>query len=56
MIRYLHGDRPPDWMARVGDDNLPALHSFVTGLRQDLAAVTAGLTLPWNNGPAEGAP
>jgi transposase len=55
MIRDLRGDRLPDWMDRVGDDKLPALHSFVTGLRQDLAAVTAGLTLPWNNGPAEGA-
>ncbi|CRK59259.1 Mobile element protein [Alloactinosynnema sp. L-07] len=55
MIRDLRGERLPDWMDRVGDDKLPALHSFVTGLRQDLAAVTAGLTLPWNNGPAEGA-
>jgi transposase len=55
MIRDLRGDRLSDWMDRVRDDKLPALHSFVTGLRQDLAAVTAGLTLPWNNGPAEGA-
>jgi transposase len=51
MIRDLSGDHLPDWMDRVSDDNLPALHSFITGLRQDLAAVTAGLTLPWNNGP-----
>jgi transposase len=55
MIRDLRGDRLSDWMDRVRDDKLPALHSFVTGLRQDLAAVTAGLTMPWNNGPAEGA-
>lgn len=54
MIRDLTGDHLPDWMNHVAGDNLPALHSFVTGLRQDLAAVTAGLTLPWNNGPAEG--
>ncbi|MGH3858971.1 transposase, partial [Actinokineospora sp.] len=54
MIRDLTGDRLPDWMDRVRDDNLPALHSFVNGLRQDLAAVTAGLTLPWSNGPTEG--
>lgn len=25
-------------------------HSFAKGLRQDLAAVTAGLTLAWNSG------
>jgi transposase len=55
MIRDLRGDRLADWMDRVRDDKLPALHSFVAGLRQDLAAVTAGLTMRWNNGPAEGA-
>lgn len=55
MIRNLSGDHLTDWMDRVRDDDLPALHSFVNGLRQDLAAVTAGLTLPWSNGPTEGA-
>ena len=55
MIRDLGGEHLSDWMDRVGNDSLPALHSFITGLRKDLAAVTAGLTLPWNNGPAEGA-
>ncbi|EWM12066.1 transposase [Kutzneria sp. 744] len=54
MIRNLSGDHLPDWMDCVREDNLPALHSFVNGLRQDLAAVTAGLTLPWSNGPTEG--
>jgi len=54
MIRNLTGDRLPDWMDLVREDNLPALHSFVNGLRHDLAAVTAGLTLPWSNGPTEG--
>jgi transposase len=55
MIRNLGGDHLTDWMDRVRADNLPALHSFVNGLRHDLAAVTAGLTLPWSNGPTEGA-
>jgi transposase len=55
MIRDLGGEHLSDWMDRVGNDSLPALHSFITGLRKDLAAVTAGLILPWNNGPAEGA-
>jgi len=54
MIGDLGGDRLPGWMDGVRADNLPALHSFVTGLRHDLAAVTAGLTLPWSNGPTEG--
>ena len=36
-------------------DNLPALHSLVTGLRRALDAVTAGLTMIWSSGPVEGA-
>jgi transposase len=55
MIRDLGGDRLSEWMDRVCQEDLPALRSFVNGLRQDLAAVTAGLTLSWNNGPTEGA-
>jgi hypothetical protein len=43
MIRNLSGDCLPDWMDRVREDNLLALHSSAHGLRQDLAAVTAGL-------------
>jgi transposase len=30
------------------------LARFDRGLRDDLAAVTAGLTRPWSNGPVEG--
>jgi transposase len=52
MIRDLRGDLLPEWIDRVG---APALDSFITGLRHDLAAVIAGLTLPHTNGPTEGA-
>lgn len=41
-------------MNAVDADDLPALHSFVRGLRRDFDAVTAGLTLPWSSGPVEG--
>lgn len=54
MIQILGGDRLPDWIDAVRADDLPALHSFATGLTRDQAAVTAGLTLPWSNGPTEG--
>ncbi|WP_429423782.1 transposase [Nocardia sp. GAS34] len=54
IMRDRRGDRLPAWIARVRADELPALHSFVTGLEHDFAAVTAGLTLPWSNGPTEG--
>jgi transposase len=43
------------WMTAVEADDLPALHGFVHGLRLDLAAVVSGLTLPYSNGPMEGA-
>ncbi|GAA1022384.1 hypothetical protein Aple_075950 [Acrocarpospora pleiomorpha] len=31
------------------------MHAFVRGLRKDLPAVVAGLTLPYSNGPIKGA-
>lgn len=43
------------WMGAVETSDLPALHTFVRGLRKDLPAVIAGLTLPYSNGPIEGA-
>src|SRR5689334_12320700 len=54
LMNKHRGDRLPDWMRQVQADNLPALHSPVTDLRRDLAAVTAGLTMTWNSGPVEG--
>jgi transposase len=55
MMNKHRGDRLTDWITRVQVDPLPALHSLITGLRRDLDAVTAGLTMPWNSGPVEGA-
>lgn len=54
MMCDLRGDRLEEWMTAVDADDLPALHSFVTGLRRDQDAVTAGLTVPWSSGPVEG--
>jgi transposase len=42
------------WLERVDADDQPELHTFATGIRQDLAAVTAGLSLPYSSGPTEG--
>ena len=41
-------------MAAVEANNLPDLRSFVTGLRRDHDAVTAGLTMPHSSGKVEG--
>jgi transposase len=54
MIGGLRGDRLDEWMEKVEADDLPALHSFVAGLRRDHDAVVAGLTLRWSSGPVEG--
>ncbi|WP_245714169.1 ISL3 family transposase [Nocardia vaccinii] len=54
LMRDRRGDRLPEWITNVRADDLPALHSFATGLEHDFAAVTAGLTLNWSNGPTEG--
>jgi hypothetical protein len=39
------------WMTAVEASDLPALHGFVRGLRKDLPAGVAGLSLPYSNGP-----
>ncbi|HZO67781.1 MAG TPA: ISL3 family transposase [Kribbellaceae bacterium] len=54
LMNKHRGDRLTDWIQRVQADPLPALHSLITGIRRDLDAVVAGLTLPWNSGPVEG--
>ena len=41
-------------MSTVEASDLPALHAFIRGLREDLPVVIAGLSLPYSNGPAEG--
>jgi transposase len=54
LMNKHRGDRLTGWMHRVQANPLPALHSLVTGLRRDLDAVVAGLTMPWSSGPVEG--
>ncbi|WP_443044176.1 ISL3 family transposase [Streptomyces sp. NBC_00353] len=54
MLTQLQGNQLPQWIKAVRADDLPSLHAFVNGLERDLAAVTAGLTLPWSSGVVEG--
>jgi transposase len=55
MLTTRQATNLPDWMESAHASGFPALRSFVNGLRLDLPAVTAGLTLPYSNGPMEGA-
>ncbi|MGY4907204.1 ISL3 family transposase [Streptomyces sp. 900116325] len=54
MLTERKGERLPDWLDAVRQDNLPSLHTLAAGIDRDRDAVTAGLTLPWNSGVVEG--
>jgi transposase len=54
MLTKLEGHRLGDWITAVEADTLTPLTSFARHLRNDLAAVTAGLTLPYSSGAVEG--
>lgn len=54
MVREHTGQQLESWLSSVEESTLPELKSFAKGIQQDKAAVLAGLTLPWSNGPLEG--
>lgn len=54
MIREHTASQLETWLSSVEASHVPELKSFARGIRQDKAAVVAGLTLPWNNGLIEG--
>src|SRR5258708_12999201 len=54
MIREHTGQQLDTWMSEVEASHLTELESFARGIQQDKAAVLAGLTLPWSQGPLEG--
>ncbi len=43
-----------EWLRKAESGGAPPLRRFAASLEKDLAAVEAGLTLRWNNGPVEG--
>jgi transposase len=54
MIRKRTGHQLDAWLISAEASQVPELESFARGIQQDKAAVLAGLTLPWSNGPLEG--
>jgi transposase len=54
ILRERHGHELDQWLATAFHSGVPEWRTFVRKLRQDHAAVQAGLTLKWNNGPVEG--
>jgi transposase len=54
MVRERRGPDLETWIAETMQSGIDALARFARGLQEDLAAVTAGLTLEWSNGATEG--
>ena len=54
LVRERRGDALAAWITEASASGIAALARFAQGLQEDLAAITAGLTLPWSNGPVEG--
>jgi transposase len=54
MVRQRHSDDFDAWITDVQQRGVKELRAFAKGLLKDAAAVRAGLTLIWSNGPTEG--
>ncbi|MGD3112119.1 ISL3 family transposase [Streptomyces sp. YGL11-2] len=54
LIRHRRGHLLLEWIRHAEQDAPKPMQSFAGFLRQDLDAVTAGLTLPWSSGVVEG--
>ena len=54
LVRQRQPEALDPWLQRATTSALEALRRFATGLQDDYAAVKAGVTLPWSNGPVEG--
>ncbi len=54
MVRKRQSELLLPWLADVGESRISPLMGFAKGIKQDLAAVTNALSLPWSNGQTEG--
>ncbi len=54
LLRQRQPEGLDSWLERATKSGLTAFQRLSNGLRDDLKAVKAGLTLPWSTGPVEG--
>jgi transposase len=54
LVRHQRGYLLLEWIRQAEQDAPKPMKGFAGFLRQDLDAVTAGLTLPWSSGVVEG--
>ena len=54
LVRQRQPEHLEPWLERASTSALEAVRRFTSGLRDDYAAVKAGVTLPGSSGPVEG--
>lgn len=54
MVRERQSEVLLPWLEDATNSEIGALKQFAKGIKQDLAAVTNALSLPWSNGQTEG--
>ncbi len=54
LVRERRGEDLEVWRAQAMSSGVEPLVRFAEGMQDDLAAIQAGLTLPWSNGVTEG--
>jgi transposase len=54
MVRERQPEALSPWLEDATSSGIDALKQFAKGIKQDLAAVTNALSLPWSNGQTEG--
>jgi transposase len=54
LVRQRQPEYFDAWLERASKSALEAVQRFASGLRDDYAAVKAGMTLPWSTSPVEG--
>ncbi|MFG2219431.1 transposase [Streptomyces sp. NPDC087769] len=54
MLTEPEGQRLPEWLDAVRQDDLPTLHTLAAGIERDRDAVIAGRTLLSSSGVVEG--
>jgi transposase len=54
LVRLRQSAQFDAWLERAATSTVSPLQRFAKGLGEDYAAIKAGITLPWSNGPVEG--
>ncbi|MFH8349585.1 transposase [Streptomyces sp. NPDC018045] len=54
ILTERQGQRPPEWLDAVRQNDLPGFHTLAAGIDRDRDAVVTDLILPWRSGVVEG--